>query len=219
MTVISVKQLLGETLQFGAGASLGQEHFGQIIELIRADQAANPDGLVVFDYAGVDDVSASYVKATLLATHRCGRLAAGGLSAYEALAARPTIAPLSIVVAVQAANDDVKDCISDVFAANGVAIMASDTVAEGLPQGGEVLGAIEPTAFRTLQLAARFNEVTAALLHSTQADEQIAITGWNNRLADLHRQLLLRRQTSGRQHTYRPLVKGDIRYGKILSRK
>ena len=219
MIVISVKQLLGATTQFGAGASLGRDHFAQIVERIRQAQATTADDLVCFDYTGVEDVSASYVKATLLAVHQCGRLAAGTLSAGEVLGARASIMPLEVVVLAFGTNDDVKVCLNDVFAANGLAILAADVDSNGQFVGAELLGVTEAKAFRTLQLAARYDEVTATLLHSANSAELNGVTGWNNRLAELHRQLLLRRQTSGRQHTYRPLVKGEIRYGKVLSRK
>lgn len=190
-----------------------------ILEKIRVSHVTDADHVVVFDYTNVDDVSASYVKATLLATHQCGRLAAGGLLAAEVLAARASLEPLDIVVIVAGANEDVRACINDVFAANGLAVLAGGTIADGRLQSCEILGVIEAKAFRTLQLAAQVDEVTAALLYSMHLSEGITVTGWNNRLADLHRQLLLRRQTSGRQHTYRPLVKGDVHYGKVLSRK
>jgi len=206
-------------MQFGAGASLGHDHFGQCLAQIRQTQTATADDMVGFDFTNVEDVSASYVKATLLAVHQCGRLAAGVLSAAEVMGARAAIEPLEIAVLVFGANDDVKACINDVFAANGLAILAADIDANGQLVGAELLGVTEAKAFRTLQLAAQYDEVTATVLHTTYSAELNAVTGWNNRLADLHRQLLLRRQTSGRQHTYRSLVKGEIRYGKILSRK
>jgi hypothetical protein len=217
--VISIKEMLGPALLFGAGATLGQEHFAAILEKIRADQTTDADRVVVFDYTNVDDVSASYVKATLLAVHQCGRLAAGGLLAAEVLAARASLEPLDIFVIVVGANDDVRACINDVFAANCLAVLAGGMIVDSRLQSCELLGVIEAKALRTLELAARVDEVTAALLFAMNSNEGITVTGWNNRLADLHRQLLLRRQTSGRQHTYRPLVKGDIHYGKVLSRK
>ena len=219
MIAIPVKQLLGTTLQFGGGATLGQDHFVQIFARIHQAQDAAVDDLVGFDYSGVEDVSASYVKATLLAVHQCGRLAAGTLKAVEAFGTRAALEPLEIVVLAFGANEDVKACINDVFAANGLAILAAQMDTKGQFVDAELLGVVDAKALRTLQLAAQYDEVTAAMLHSNYSAELNAITGWNNRLADLHRQLLLRRQTSGRQHTYRPLVKGEIRYGKVLSRK
>jgi len=219
MILISVKQLLGTSLSFGAGASLGQSHYPTILDKIRQEQTTNSDGLVVFDYTNVEDVTASYVKATLLALHRCGRLAAGSLSAEEALTSHNHPVSLEIFVVVTGANDDVKACINDVFAANSLAVLAGNALVNGCLQSAELLGVIESKAFQTLQLAAKLEEVTAALLSQTQVTENITITAWNNRLADLHRQLLLRRQTNGRQHTYHSLVKGNIYHGKILSSK
>lgn len=220
MIQISIRALLGANRQFAAGATLGREHFREIVAALAKTPATNVETLAVFDFADVDDVSASYIKATLLAAHRCGRLHAGVLSAEELRDSSVELQALPIVVVVARASDDVAECINAAFGVNDQAVLAGTRLKGDRLSDGVVLGALEAKAQRTLALAAAYPEVTATELLADHPEEGISgATGWNNRLAELHRLQLLRRRTVGRQHTYYPLATEIKTYGKVLHRK
>lgn len=220
MIQVSIRELLGAKRQFAVGATLGQEHFGTIVTSILTAPASELEITVVFDFAGVEDVTASYVKSTLLATQRCGRLHAGVLPAEELLDARVQIQPLSVVVAVLNASEDVADCINDAFGVNGQAVLAGVGIKDERLMSAQVLGTIEPKAERTLAITAAYPQITATELLNAHPEEGVTgPTAWNNRLADLHRWRLLRRRTLGRQHVYFPLATAIKTYGQVLHRK
>lgn len=220
MIEINIRALLGSKRQFAAGATLGRDNFRDILATLVKVLATDIETLVVFNFADVEDVSASYIKATLLATHRCGRLHSGVLSAEEFRDSKVEIRAFPIIVVVLHASDDVAECINAAFGVNGMAVLAGTRLKGERLTEAVVLGALEAKAQRTLALTSAHTEITASELLEAYPEEGISgATGWNNRLTELHHLQLLRRRTVGRQHTYYPLATEIKTYGKILHRK
>lgn len=203
-----------------AGATLGIEHFERMLEMLPGSFKGGPiENVVVCNLEGLEDATPSYVKATILAFHQCGRLFARSLSLAEHGEIGERLRPLNTVVVIQNASDAVADCVNEVFARRDLAILAGVGAPADQMETATLLGRVDPAALRALELATQFDEFQASDLHQADPEAAISVTGWNNRLAELYRQRLLRRRTEGRAHRFIPLVKNLNLYGQVLPGK
>jgi hypothetical protein len=156
-----------------AGRAAG---FADRAKIERAVAAAAADGKVVLDCSGLAVLSASYFDAAL----------------WPLWSASPELYPL-LAKPPQDAIDD----ITVLLRANGGVILFTEKNAK--PQ---MLGTLDPTLKRTLELVVEKGAVTAGDL--LDVDGNIGATGWSNRLAALHELRLVQRRKDGRRLIYSP---------------
>jgi hypothetical protein len=216
--VIQLRKYFQPNLVVAAGATLGGEHFERMVSELPPLNAPS-EVPVAIDFEGIEDATSSYLKATLLALHQSGRLHAKALPAHELQEQSTQLQPLNITVVVLNATAAVSDCIHEVFARRGLAVLSGTRLNGERLEDAVLLGELEPAAMEALTLSCQFPEFQAADLHGVQSTKPITVTGWNNRMAEVHGQRLVRRRTEGRTHRFIPLANKVHAHGEVLSRK
>lgn len=220
--LIPLRNFFPATTAIAAGASAGIDHFNSIVtQILPALQGAKSETIVFLDFSGIEDATPSYIKATVLALHQCGRRYMKEITLGEHAETAELSRPLNIIVAVLNASQAVQDCINEVFSRRGFAVLAGAHVSDDRFDEAVVLGELDSKIFETLQSAAGLDEFQAGdLLEKNKPTESILVTGWNNRLAELHRQRLLLRRTEGRTNRFRSFAnKVNLSHGHLLSRQ
>lgn len=194
----------GDGYPHRSGAIPGERHVAPLLEEIglgpRSDQ---PGEIVIVDMAGIETVTGSYLKATFLRLLRragapgsvLGESGAGGLG--EGL--------LNIFPMVAGLSDEVRADLDDLLQLRKLCgLEVLETEGERVVRA-RLLGMREGAVVETLRIVVREGEATAARLLERYGGN-INVTGWNNRLADLHRLRLARRRKEGRFWVYTPIA-------------
>lgn len=203
-----------------AGATLGSEHFEGICQSIPSSALSDAfETIVALDFAGIEDATPSYIKATVLALHQCGRLYAEELSHSEAVELGSQVHPFNIVVCLLNASEPVQLCVHEVFSLRGLGVLNGVSIPEDRLDRAVLLGRLDPKVEHTLLVTAPLPNFSAPELSVHVVSEQLSVNGWNNRLAELHRHRLIRRRTEGRTLRFFPIATEIFAYGKVLFRK
>jgi hypothetical protein len=177
------------------GATKGQEHIAPLLEELMVAPAGE---IVIYDFAGVEHATASYIRATVLRLLNAALRATGDIdpqsapasSAPEALDVFPLVANLS---------DDVAEELQTVLESQGRACLeATRWDGRGIVQA-RVRGVLEGVLRDTLVRVVTARKATATMLAEREPPN---VTGWNNRLAELCRMRLVGRVKEGRQWIY-----------------
>ena len=188
------------------GATVGQEHLKQFYDTLAGDSALNGDGsgaLVIIDFTGIESVTASYLKATVLTFLRAGISFAGGASA-EGLNPLP---PLNIFPAVTGLSAEIAEELGEVSISNRLVCLEALDFNGDLVEKARLLGEPDGSVVDTLELLVQEGSATATQLFEKNPTKGITVNGWNNRLADLYRLRLACRVKHGRQWFYTPVAK------------
>lgn len=172
---------------------------------------------VYLDFSDIEDATPSYIKATVLALHQCGRRFMKAITLDEHVDTAELSQPLNIIVAVLNASLHVQECIHEVFARRGFAVLAGAQLFNDRIEDAVVLGRLDEKIFETLQRACGFDEFQASNLLEKDNPTEPGVTGWNNRLAELHRLRLLQRRTDGRTNRFKSFANKVNLHGQILS--
>jgi hypothetical protein len=162
------------------GRSQGELH----LPLLFASILRQPtDAVVWLDFQGIENITASWVAATIVPLLRMR--SAGSLGRYLLL------------------NNLTPDLIEEV----AYVLNHENTPALLLNPGREpvVLGPLDPAYAQTLERIHAQGHTTAKTLLE-MSDERIGQTGWIKRLTTLNVLGLIRKNKVGREHTYEPLV-------------
>ena len=197
------------------GASLGEAHLRALAEQLRSRAILPGSGqLLILDYEGISTATASYLKATLLWLHLCGQLtrtnAAGAFPMVDsAHPAACELFPLAAHVSPEVAIE-----VDEVFGGRTLpCLVAQKWNHKAGVQSARLLGKLEPTVRRTLDLLLQAGRASAADLHRVHgAQEGINLTAWNNRLVELFRLRLCRRGKQGKHWMYEPIAR-EVTYG------
>lgn len=182
------------------GATVAQQHMSVLLgELF----ACEPGEVVVLDFAGTDQVSASYLKATF------GRLLLAATRSVDDGEARNKLEVgadrLDIFPMVAGLGDETRaelDVLLEALSKPGVEALRST---EGVVHHVAVRGPLPGVLRETLACVVKDRRATALAL--ADQDERVKNpTAWNNRLFDLYRLRLIRREKEGRQWVYLPLA-------------
>jgi len=220
MIEIGLSQMFAGSNAVAAGATLGNQHFQQMLQMLPSSlNGGEVETAIVCNLEGIEDATPSYIKATVLALHQCGRLFARTLTLDENVEIGEGLRPLNTVTLIRNASESVADCIHEVFARRELAIFSGTDLGPDRFVSATLLGQVDAAGLKALDLACGFEEFQAADLHRIESASAISVTGWNNRLAELHRQRLIRRRTEGRVNRFIPLVQTFNLYGQILLRK
>jgi hypothetical protein len=179
--IVNMRQEFGPRL---AGKLPGKRDYARLCELLTE---AAPGSVVFLDFAGVEEVSASWINAALV--------------------------PLLTWAADERNDLFPAICNSKKGWIDELALVARYThtcflVAEGAipPRRAVLIGALDPGQLSTLDALVELQAVTGAGLERQRPEEATKATAWNNRLKDLFEKRLLRRERRGREHVYSPVV-------------
>ena len=184
------------------GATLGQDHMQK--NEAELASAAEDDVALILDLNGVKGVNASYLKATVFWAMQCGH--AEVQHREPASSDRWAVRPLRLFPAVTGCSDEVASDVDEFFRGRNLAILHVDKRTDDHLVKGRVLGALDPVLELTLNGLLSVGAATAADL-SNQSQEKITVSGWSNRLADLHLMRLATRRRDGKFWIYSPTAK------------
>jgi hypothetical protein len=80
-----------------------------------------------------------------------------------------------------------------------------------------IIGPLDESSKRTLELVLQMKVVTGARLAEAHPEDNVGPTAWNNRLRDLYDRRLLRRAKRGREQLYSPVIEVTSFDGRKLS--
>lgn len=194
------------------GATLGQLHARAVASRLPGTDAAHATCLL--DFTGAETATASYLKAFVLALVRAGQ---AGVVAMEGTAppkeAPGNLRPLNAFVAVTGLSGEIAEELVEVCASQRVPVCEAKTWTEGSLGAVVVHGPVDRALWDTLEAVAVAGPSTAtSLMEAHRSHVRITVTGWNNRLAELHRLCLVQRGRAGRQWVYAP-VAPEVRRG------
>ncbi len=185
---VSVKELSKSTPHL-AGATNGEQHLGRIAEWLDAD-----DETVLFDFTGIETATSSYLKALLFAFFEETQRSGSGVNLKPAF---PVLVRIPAIVSEE---------VSQLASFAGRQLVEGVKVHEEEILVGRLHGNLEPALDATLKALIGKGSATATDLHA-DADGRIAITAWNNRLADLYAKRLAKRRRVGKQWIYEPIAR------------
>jgi hypothetical protein len=177
-----VKALTGlDTL---AGKSGGLRDFPKFMVAIEE----TPSGeTIVLDWSGIEIVTASYLGATFGALLRMAM--SGDLDRYFVMTGlnKTGLDELRLVIEVQ-----------------GVIALVGDLNKDGSLQNVQSVGILDPAYAETLQVVQKVKTASAMNLYqrAPHTRTRIGKTAWINRLSNLHRMRLVRKQRIGREYIF-----------------
>lgn len=192
-----------------AGATLGQKH----IELLRKRIQNGADEIVIVDFSGIESATASYLKATIVWLIQSARLALTNGVNHGAPHGPHDPIPLSIYPVVAGLGADVREELDAVLPGYRLTCLETLKRSERRIQTAVIHGPLDHALQDTLRALTECGSGTASSLHKRFPDRKISITGWNNRLADLHMLRLAMRRKEGRQWLYEP-VAAEVKNGR-----
>lgn len=206
MIIFNVRKALN-SLTVASGAVTGKLHADRVAALLGGLDDDELGSRVLFDFDGIEMVTASYLKASVLWAMTCGRMHAGIIDPEELRQLDAThFRPLSIFPLVAGANAEVEIELQEVFGGRGLAcVVASEWTTKRI-LSGRVVGKLEPTGAKTLKAIKGLLEFTAYDLQDRFPKEGVNATAWNNRLVELYRLRLLRRRKQGKFWKYQPVA-------------
>lgn len=190
------------------GATAGQDDAKALLEQAAFTQESAT--IAVFDFAAVETVNASYLRATALWFLRAGMAFVN----LEETGARPEgggIPPLNVIPVAANVSHEVMDDLTTLLASAAVPLLLVER-ADG-PSAGRCLGSLDLALRKTLTALAKMRSATATML-CEQFPERPAIKppAWSNRLSELYRLRLVGREREGRQWRYASVVE-EVQFG------
>lgn len=188
MLQISLCQLKPKT-GILAGAALGEKHGQQIAAMILI-HSGHKEVAVLLDFRDVHAVTPSYLKQTLPPLY-------GGTNTDPSA---PRTVPLYCNLSSSAEDDVHHFLLAQRLPGLVVQLKSSGHAFQ------KRIGLLEATANETLFRLSGIHAGSAADLMATTGGSAIALTAWNNRLAELFRLRLATREKRGRHWIYKPIV-------------
>ncbi len=183
MTCIAVRAVTGREIL--AGKSDGMRDFPKMLDAV---EQTPPGDTVVLDWGGIEIATASYFGATLVALLRMAM--AGELDRY---------------FIVTNLNRTCLDELKLVLEYQGLVVLLGDWKG-GHIRKVQVLGTLESPYAATLEAVQKLLCASATELHQgQQGGAVIGKTGWINRLSNLHRLRLIRKERVGREYKFHAL--------------
>jgi hypothetical protein len=190
------------------GATAGQDDTKAL--LARAAFTPESATVVIFDFAAVETVNASYLRATVLWLLRAG-MHFVDLEEERTRTAIPGIPPLNVIPAVALVRDEVMDDLTTLLVSEELPLLLVRHA--NLPSDARCLGRLDPALRETLVALAKIRSATATVL-CEQFPQRPAIKppAWSNRLSELYRLRLVSREREGRQWRYASVVE-EVQFG------
>lgn len=148
-----------------AGTAMGRQMLAQLIAITKPVMVPT---VAYLDFGGIDIATGSFLREAVLGFRDFSRNAVGML--YPVLANANATIEEELSVYLKDRNDAIWACSLD-----------EDHVA----LSPHILGELDITQMKTLQLISQHQPISAPELAKLQPNEGIGTTGWNNRLATL----------------------------------
>lgn len=188
MTRISIRELLGKEIL--AGKSDGLKDYPRLLDAV--EQIRNGE-TVVLDWEGIELATASYFGATLVTLLRMAMNTELDRYFIVANLNRTSLDELKLVLEFQK-----------------IAVLIGDW-REGKVRRTQVLGTLESPYAETLEALEKLMGASAAELHHAHRSRSgIGKTGWINRLTNLHRMRLIRKERIGREYKFHALSEEKV---------
>jgi hypothetical protein len=182
--ILNIRNLTGlDTL---AGKSGGLRDFPKFLTAI---EETSDEDIVVLDWTGIEIATASYFGATFISLLRMA--VAGELNRYFVLVGlnRTCLDELKLVLELQGL------------------VAATGKMEKGVVRHLELLGNLDNAYTEALAAVQQVDSASATDLHKkNQSRAKIGKTAWINRLTNLHRMRLIRKQRVGREYIFRALT-------------
>ncbi len=182
--IIKIHEITG--LNTLAGKSGGLRDFPKFVAAI--EETADED-IVILDWTGIEIATASYFGATFISLLRMA--IAGELNRYFILVGlnRTCLDELKLVLELQGF------------------VVATGKMEKGIVRQVELLGNLDSAYAEALAAIQQMESASATdLYRKNQNRARIGKTGWINRLTNLHRMRLVRKQRVGREYIFRALT-------------
>jgi len=188
------------------GATFGQNDLQTILPQLVSDQAT----IVGFDFADVEIVNASYLRATVMWLLHAGMLFVD-MEEGRVRAAPADLQPLNVIPVVMNVRGDVIDDLTTMLNSEALPLLHVDGPDR---RTARCLGRLDPALRDTLGALTSLESATATMLCEQFPQRPlIKPPAWSNRLSDLHRLRLCTREREGRQWRYRSIVEGEVKFG------
>jgi len=184
MTRIRIREVTGQDIL--AGKSHGLRDYPKLLSAIEGTGAGD---IVVLDWSDIELATASYFGATFVPLLRLA--IEGQLDRYFVLTGLN-----------QTSLDELKLVLEN----QGLVTLIGDWKEDGVHNAG-ALGRLDPPYAETLQAVQRVEAASATELFKKHTRTRIGKTGWINRLSNLHRLRLVRKQRVGREYVFQALSK------------
>jgi len=177
--------------QILAGGANGRRLFEELWQ--KAIEAPDSDTILI-DFSGVSVATSSFLREGILVFRDRIRRE------------RPDLYPIPVNLSA-----DVREELNGLLNQVGEAMWISSTKQGKGVDGRALLGRIDGKLREALNLVeARGATDASSLWHRLSRSEEVGITAWNNRLAALSRQGLIREERVGKKKTYRPLRMTEV---------
>lgn len=188
------------------GATLGQTDLQAIHPQLARDQAT----VVCFDFANVEVVNASYLRATVMWLLHAAMLFVD-MEEGRVRAAPAGLEPLNVVPVVTNVRGDVLDDLTTMLNSESLPLLLVDGPNR---RAARCLGRLDPALRDTLGALTKLKSATATMLcEEFPQRPPIKPPAWSNRLSELHRLRLCTREREGRQWRYRSIVEEEVQFG------
>ena len=182
MTRIEVKNLTGHDMLAGKSGGLRD-----LPKFMAAVEEALSGDTVVLDWSGIEIVTASYLGATFGTLLRMAM--SGDLDRYFVMTGlnKAGLDELKLVIEVQK-----------------LIALVGDLHKDGSLHNVQSIGMLDPAYAETLQVVQKVKTASATNLYrrAPNSGTRIGKTAWINRLSNLHRLRLVRKQRVGRQYIF-----------------
>lgn len=195
--------LIRPNRQFLFGSSAGESDIAPVKDLISAP--GRPEVFVGFDFSDAVAVNGSYLRSTLLWMMLCGQADVENETPSNSTQAF-AIRPYPLFPLVSGCSEAVKAEIAEFFLPRNLAVLIVPTLDAIENSKALIIGHMEKFLGETLSSLCQLGSATAHQL-SQASTEKITINAWSNRLLDLYRLRLVRRQREGKFWIYKPIAK------------
>jgi hypothetical protein len=183
MRHISIREVTGRDIL--AGKSDGLRDFPKLLDAV---EQTSPGETVVLDWDGIEIATASYFGTTLIALLRMAM--ASELDCY---------------FVVTNLNRTCIDELKLVLELLGLVVLTGEWTNGGIRKT-QVLGSLDASYAETLGAIQKSVSASATELHTANRGRSgIGKTGWINRLSNLHRLRLIRKERVGREYKFHAL--------------
>jgi len=185
--VLPVRKIVGQPDIIGIGA--GKRALPRLVAAATA--VGEADSWVVVDFDGIDMVSASAARESVLA--------------FIAFLNERGVLPVHVNL-----NDESLEEVAFAAEALGRPVVTASSIVKDIPKGIRVLGTLDAKQLQTLRIVAELGEADAKSASDASQDASTGVTAWNNRLSILAGMRFLQVRKAGKTKYYSLTLKGLV---------
>lgn len=192
------------------GATMGQKLLAPLLDRLR--ESPRNEQVVVLDLAGIEVANASFLKATALWLQRAGA-AFADIEDGRKRGQGGGLEPINVFPILANAGLEVLEELATILHSEQIGLLVAVLSEDDRILKARRMGHLDPALEETLSaLAAERTATASSLCERYPQKPPIKPPAWSNRLAELHRLRLARRDREGRQLRYVSLVE-ELQHG------